>query len=169
MVGTVPYRGPLGHLLLRVHHIIRPVAPEKLGVHLTGGPGEHKGGAIFLQEGRGLQGALKVIPNGHHAQVKVPHPQGGNEGLVGAIPNLRVGHQGQNVIDPALIPVHRQNLVAQLPQLLRHLPAKPAQPNQQDRFHTIVLSLLFRARPHPTVTCSWGYWEEAPLEPAAMA
>lgn len=67
VVGAVPHRRPVGHLLLRVDHVIRAVAQQELGVDIPGRPGQHEGGALLLQQSGSLQRALEVIPNGHHA------------------------------------------------------------------------------------------------------
>ncbi|CAN4022698.1 Class D sortase, partial [Dysosmobacter welbionis] len=114
MVGAVPHRRPAGGLPLRINHVIRAVAQQKFGVDIPCRPGQDEACALLLQQGRGLQRALEVVSNGHHAQVKVPHPQGGDERLAGAVPDLRVGHQVQRLVDPLLVFVHRQHLVVQL-------------------------------------------------------
>ena len=98
---------------------------------VPGSPGEHKRSAVFLEQSGGLQGALKVISNRYHAQVKVTDPQRCNELLTGAVPDLCVGHKGQGVVDPLFIPVHRHYLMVQFPELLGHMAAEPSQPDQK--------------------------------------
>ena len=154
MVGAVPHRRPAGGLPLRINHVIRAVAQQKFGVDIPCRPGQDEACALLLQQGRGLQRALEVVSNGHHAQVKVPHPQGGDERLAGAVPDLRVGHQVQRVVDPLLVFVHRQHLVVQLLKLGGHVPPEAAQSDQQYRFHPHTSFLKRTAQ--PTVTRSWG-------------
>ena len=94
------------------------------------GPGHDEGRALLFQEGRGLQGALEVVADGHYGQIKIADAQGGDKGLVGAVADLGVGDKGQRVVHPLLAFVHGQHLVVQLPEFLGHVPPKAAQTDQ---------------------------------------
>jgi hypothetical protein len=54
---------------------------------------------------------LKIIPDGHHTQVKVAHTQRSDELLVGAVPDLGAGDKGEHFVDPLLHLVHRHHIV----------------------------------------------------------
>ena len=52
-----------------------------------------------------------------------------NWGL-GAVADLSIGHIGQGGVDALLILIYCQHLVAQVPELLGHVAAKPPQADQ---------------------------------------
>ena len=79
MVAAVAHRRPVGDLLFRVDDLVRTVAQEELGMDVPGGPGEHKGSTIFLEQCGGFQRALEAVSDGHHAEIEVPHPQGADK------------------------------------------------------------------------------------------
>ena len=135
MVRSITHRRPTGHLLFRINNIIRTVAQQELCMDIPRRPGQHKGRTVLLQQGGGLQRTLKIVSNSHHTQVKIPDAQGGDELLVGAVSDLGVGHQGQNVIYTLFVAVHGQHLMAQFPQLFRHVAAETPETDQKHRFH----------------------------------
>ena len=94
---------------------------------VPGGPGEHKGSTIFLEQCGGFQRALEAVSDGHHAEIEVPHPQGADKLGIGAVADLSIGHIGQGGVDALLILIYCQHLVAQVPELLGQVAAKPPQ------------------------------------------
>ena len=135
MICGIPHRRPVCHLPFRVDDIVCSVAQQKFGMDVPGCPRQHEGCAMLFQQRGGLQGALEIIADGDDAQVKVPDAQGCDELFIGAVPDLCIGYQRKNVIDPILVAVHSQHLVVQLLQLFRHVAAKTPQANQKNRFH----------------------------------
>ena len=70
-----------------------------------------------------------------------------NEARVGAVADLRAGHEGQNVLHTLLSVIDRHDLLVHLLKLDGDILPEPAQTDQQNRFHGNSSHLLFRPRP----------------------
>ena len=110
--------------------MVRTVAKQKLCLHITLGTRYHALCTQLLQQRGGLQRVLKVSADGHHADVKISHPQRPEECRVGAVPNLRIGDERHDLVDPFLVCIHSHDLMPHLCQLRGDMPSKAAHADQ---------------------------------------
>ena len=136
VVGTASDGRPLCQLLFGVDHLVGTVAQEEFLLDIGGGPGDDHSGAQLLEQAGGLQTALEIVADGHDAYIVIVHAQAAEELLVGAVADLGSGGVGQNLLDQLLLVIHRHDLMVQLPQLHGDVLSKPAQADEQDRFHS---------------------------------
>ena len=115
--------------------MIRAVAKQKLCLYIAFCAGNHASCAQFLEQRRRFQRVLKASADGHDAHVEVCDAQGTQEILAGAVSNLGVCNEGQQIVDALLVYVYRHHLMAKLCQLFRHMPAKASRTDQQNIFH----------------------------------
>ena len=95
-------------------------------------PGQHEFGSVILEERSGFQGALKIISNSNHAQIKIAYSQSCDKLLVGSITDLSGGDIGKGIVYPFLFNVNGKYLMVQFMELLGHMAAKTPQPDQQN-------------------------------------
>ena len=73
---------------------------------------------------------MKIVANGYDAYIIVIHPQRVEKGFVGAVADLGVGDEGQNLLHQLLVLIHRHHLMVQLIQLLGDVLAEAAQTDE---------------------------------------
>lgn len=163
MVGGIAHSGPGGHLPLGIDHVVGAVAQQELGVDVPGRPGEHKGGPALFEQGGGLQGTLEIVADGHHAKVKVPHPQGTDELLVVPSPIWALVTKGRaSLTRCSSLSMASTSWCSSWSFWAIWRPNRPRPTNNTD-------FMLKRFLSYPTVTDSWGYWDDTRRLPAVTA
>ena len=139
VVGSVSNGSPFRDLFFGIDHLIRSVAKQKLRLHIPVRTGDHKLPAEFLQEGGGFQRTLKVPSDRYEADVEAVDPQSPEKGFVRAVADLRVRHEGKNVVDPCFVLVHGHDLVPIRMKLFYEQRAEAVHADKQNRFHKRIL------------------------------
>ena len=118
-------------------HVVRAAGQEKLRVRVPGNARQHERRAFFLEQRRDLQRRLQIVAHGHDANVEILHAQRIDQRRVRGVPDLGVGHIAQGVLHLSFVLIDGQHLMMQIGKLLRHVPSKPAEADQQyvSHFH----------------------------------
>ena len=130
MVGAVADRRPFRDLLFGIHHPVRAVAQKKALLTVALCAGDDKLRAQLLEEVGGLQRALKIVADSHKADVEIVDAESAQKQLVGAVADLGVRNDIHRLVDPVLIMIDAQHVMAELVELDRDVFSESSESDQ---------------------------------------